>query len=91
MTGAQDKPDSAHRRDLDEAVTPISGMHAVPRTHRPTARATARKNWQGAGIVAVFVLLLATALAALLTLKDPAAVSPEGNGAQGNEATDNSG
>lgn len=66
---------AADKRELDEAVTPISGRHAVPRTHRPTGRrmtgAVAKKNWQGAGIVTAFALLFTFGLVAFVLLKDP--------------------
>lgn len=66
---------AADKRELDEAVTPISGRHAVPRTHRPTGRrmtgAVAKKNWQGAGIVTAFALLFTIGLVAFVLLKDP--------------------
>ena len=88
MTDGQDRPKDKRangRAELDEAVTPISGRHSVPRTHRPTARrktsAVARKNWRGAGIVAAFVLLFAVALATFILLNDPEAI-PEQAGNQ---------
>lgn len=71
---------AADKRELDEAVTPISGRHAVPRTHRPTGRRMtspiARKNWQGAGIVTAFALLFAVGLVAFVLLNNPES-SPE--------------
>lgn len=68
---------AAERGAIDDAVTPISGAHSVPRSVRPPAgrRMTAalpRRNWQGAGIVLSAVLLFALALVAFVVWKGPA-------------------
>ena len=68
---------AAERGAIDDAVTPISGAHSVPRSARPPAgrRMTAalpRRNWQGAGIVLSAVLLFALALVAFVIWKGPA-------------------
>ncbi|MCB9932049.1 MAG: hypothetical protein H6841_01365 [Planctomycetes bacterium] len=68
---------AAERGAIDDAVTPISGAHSVPRSVRPPAgrRMTAalpRRNWQGAGIVVSAVLLFGLALLAFVVWKGPA-------------------
>lgn len=69
---------SDEHSQLEDAVTPISGAHSVPRSARPGAgrRLTAmlpRKNWQGVGIVFSAVLLFAVALVGFLVWKGPPA------------------
>ncbi|MBZ0137206.1 MAG: hypothetical protein K8I27_12640 [Planctomycetes bacterium] len=82
---------AAGKRELDDAVTPISGRHAVPRTHRPTGRRMtspiARKNWQGAGVVTAFALLFVVGLIAFILLNDPSAPT-EQDTAETQEKTD---
>ena len=83
---------AADKRELDEAVTPISGRHAVPRTHRPTGRrmtgAVAKKNWQGAGIVTVFALLFTVGLVTFVLLKDTTPTKPEQDTAETPQANE---
>ncbi|MCA8915782.1 MAG: hypothetical protein KDB90_10260 [Planctomycetes bacterium] len=59
---------------LDDAVTPISGAHSVPRSARPPRFTTALplKNWQGLGIVLLAAALFAIALVAFIKWKGPA-------------------
>jgi hypothetical protein len=66
---------AASQPALEDAPTPISGAHAVPRHVRPKGRrltaAIPKRNWQGAGFAAAFVLVLTVGLIAFMVWKNP--------------------
>lgn len=53
---------------LDDAPTPIGGSKSVGRVRRMTA-AISKRNWQGAGLVALVTLLFVVALLAFIFWK----------------------
>ena len=69
---------SGRNPPIDDAVTPISGVHAVPLSVRPkpgphlTAHLP-KQNWRGIGVVIVGILLFAIALIAFMIWKGPTA------------------
>lgn len=63
---------AAEKRDIDEAVTPVSGIHAVPHpaSGRRLSTRAPKWNWQGARFVGVFVVLFTFGLVAFMLLNE---------------------
>jgi hypothetical protein len=83
---------AASQPALEDAPTPISGAHAVPRSVRPQGRrmtaAIPRRNWQGAGIVAAFMLVMAIGLVAFMASKSPSLKQPTSTAGQPKTTTE---
>jgi outer membrane biosynthesis protein TonB len=83
---------AASQPALEDAPTPISGAHAVPRSVRPQGRrmtaAIPRRNWQGAGIVAAFMLVMAIGLVAFMAWKSPSLKQPTSTAGQPKTTTE---
>ncbi|MEZ5993618.1 MAG: hypothetical protein R3E76_14890 [Planctomycetota bacterium] len=63
---------------LDDAPTPIGGSQSVGRVRRMTA-AISKRNWQGAGLVALVTLLFIAALIVFMYWKSHTASDAPSN------------